>query len=292
MRCFNQLHPICIFAYFVSMILLIMLCLEPVVLLMACFGAMFFLKHADDWSVIMIWLKTLIPMLLIITIANSLFSHRGVTRLFMFFSQWVTWEAVCYGMTSGLSLAAVILWFACYQKIMTSDKFLYLFGRIAPATSLLISMALNLVPKLQGQLKLIQESQEMLLTNKDDQFIHLKKVLRHLSALLGWSLENTVEQADSMKARGYGLRKRTTFHLFRFEVKDVCFLAFFIIVAGICMIGRILGFGTMDFYPRMTPLISGAGDIGFYIAFFVMAMTPGILEWKEELSWRFYSLKG
>ena len=291
MRSFNNLHPICIFTYFVSIIVLILLCMNPIVLIMACIGAMLFLLHLDDWSSLLGWLKMLLPMLLIITIVNALFNHRGVTRLFMVFGQWITLEAVCYGITSGFSLAAMILWFACYQKIMTSDKFLYLFGKIAPATALLISMALNLVPKLQGQLKQIQESQEMLLTKKDERFWHLKKALRHMSALLGWSLENTVEQADSMKARGYGLRKRTTFHLFRFETKDLWFLSLLMILAGCCMIGRFCGFGTMEFYPRMDAIVYGFSDVIFYITFLILAMLPGILEWKEDLSWRFYNLK-
>ena len=35
-----------------------------------------------------------------------------------------------------LSLAALILWFGCYSEVMTSEKFLYLFGKIAPASAL------------------------------------------------------------------------------------------------------------------------------------------------------------
>ncbi len=29
-------------------------------------------------------------------------------------------------------LAAVVLWFGCYNEVMTSDKFIYLFGRVIP----------------------------------------------------------------------------------------------------------------------------------------------------------------
>lgn len=290
MRYFKNLHPICIFTYFVVVIVLVLLCQNPVVMITACAGALFFLVRMDGWKKAIGWLKMLLPMVLFITIANPLFSHKGITRLFLFGGQWITLEAVCYGITSGLSLAALILWFACYQKVMTSEKFLYLFGKIAPATTLLISMALNLVPKLQGQLKQIQDSQEMLRPALKGRLQKLKTAMRHVSTLLGWSLENTVEQADSMKARGYGIRKRTTFHLFRFESRDGAFLGVLILVAGMCGAARISGCGTMTFYPRMSALVSGTKDYVFYLLFLVLVCIPGILEWKEDLLWRFYDL--
>ena len=197
---------------------------------------------------------------------------------------------MCYGITAALSLAALVLWFACYQQVMTSDKFLYLFGKIAPATALLISMALNLVPKLQGQLRLIQECQEMMYPGNQTTFDKLKKAIRNVSTLLGWSLENTVEQADSMKARGYGIKRRTTFHLFRFESKDAEFMVLLILLAGSCMLARVLGYGTMEFYPRMDSLFENIGELVFYIMFLALVCVPGILEWKEEILWRSYDL--
>ncbi|MGN1142201.1 MAG: energy-coupling factor transporter transmembrane component T family protein [Oliverpabstia sp.] len=289
MNSLKNLHPICIFTYFVSVILLILLCMNPVVMMAACAGALFFLLQLEKEKAVS-WLKVILPMILFIALANPLLNHRGVTRLFKVFNQWLTLEALCYGITAALSLAALILWFACYQQVMTSDKFLYLFGRIAPATALLISMALNLVPKLQGQLRLIQECQEMMYPENQTTFDKLKRAIRSVSTLLGWSLENTVEQADSMKARGYGIKRRTTFHLFRFESKDAEFMVLLILLAGSCMIARVLGYGTMEFYPRMDSLFRNIGELVFYILFLALVCVPGILEWKEEILWRSYDL--
>lgn len=290
MNSFNSLHPICIFVYFVTVILLVLLCLHPFMMLIACTGALFFLLKTEGRKAFG-WLKMILPMILLVAFTNALFSHRGVTQLFLMFGQWVTLESLCYGITSGLSLAALILWFACYQKIMTSDKFLYLFGKVAPGTSLLISMALGLVPKLQGQLRQIQDCQEMLSPDSMTHLEKIKKALRHVSTLLGWSLENTVEQADSMKARGYGIRRRTTFHLFRFESRDARFLICFLILAAVCIAGRISGYGTMEFYPRMDRLIYAGIDLIFYFIFLILVMIPGVMEWKEEILWRYYDLK-
>ena len=45
---------------------------------------------------------------------------------------------------------------------MTSDKFIYLFGRVIPKLSLLLSMVLNFVPKFKQHFKEIDQSQKAL----------------------------------------------------------------------------------------------------------------------------------
>ena len=42
---------------------------------------------------------------------------------------------------------------------MTSDKFVYLFGRVIPALSLVLSMTLRFVPKFKAQLQTVMEAQ-------------------------------------------------------------------------------------------------------------------------------------
>ena len=231
MRYFENLHPICIFIYFVAVIGMTLACFHPIML-----------------------------------------------------------EAIAYGLTAGMSLAALILWFGCYSEVMTSEKFLYLFGKIAPASALLISMALQLVPKLNRQLGEIRESQEMLRPAKKNFGGKVGTAIRHTSTLVGWSLEGAVEQTDSMKARGYGLTRRTTFHLFHFESRDFRFLCGVLILFGICVIARAFGHGTMEFYPRMDAVITGQSGIVLYILFGVLAYLPAILEGKEALVWRYYGL--
>ena len=235
MRYFENLHPICILCYFVAVIGLTLTCFHPVMLLVSLLGALAFLIRLKGGRGAVRHLSFVIPMSLLVAIANPLINHRGVTLLGMFLNQWITLEAIAYGITAGLSLAALILWFGCYSEVMTSEKFLYLFGKIAPASALLISMALQLVPKLNRQLTEIKESQEMLRPTRKNLSGKLGTALRHTSTLVGWSLEGAVEQADSMKARGYGLKRRTTFHLFHFDSRDLRFFCSVMILFGVCV---------------------------------------------------------
>ena len=102
MNDFKSLHPICIFAYFVVMIVMLLICNHPVVMLSACAGAVFLLLNFKEHSMTGM-LKWILPLILIITIANPLLNHRGVTRVCFLFGQWITLEAICYGVASGLS---------------------------------------------------------------------------------------------------------------------------------------------------------------------------------------------
>ena len=290
MRYFENLHPICILLYFVAVIGLTLACFHPVMLVVSLAGAFSFLLRLKGGKGAGMQLRFVASMFLLVAVANPLINHHGVTLLGMFLNQWITLEAIAYGITAGLSLAALILWFGCYSEVMTSEKFLYLFGKIAPASALLISMALQLVPKLNRQLTEIKESEEMLRPTRRNLGGKLGTALRHTSTLVGWSLEGAVEQADSMKARGYGLKRRTTFHLFHFDSRDFRFLCGVLMLFGACVIARAFGHGHMEFYPRMDAIITGESGRVLYILFGVLAFLPAILEGKEAFAWRSYGL--
>lgn len=288
LRYFEALHPGCSFFYFVCMIGLSLVCFHPVMAGISCMGAVCFLVMLKGWRQAAGWFSFAGTLLLFVAVANPLLNHRGATMILKVFHQWITWEAVGYGITSGLSLAALILWFACYSVVVTEDKFLYLFGQVAPGSALLITTALQMIPKLKKQLSQIQVSQRLLGTEPVTLKQKFSAGLRHLSTLIGWSMEDAVEQADSMKARGYGIRRRTTFHLFVFDSRDQRFLLGILLLAGFLCAGRMAGLGTMEFYPRMDPLIQGMGGCVLFLLFTVLALLPGILEMKEAVRWHSY----
>mgnify|MGYP000226524167 FL=1 len=144
MRFFGGLHPAVSFLYFAAVLALTLVCFHPVMAALSLIGAVCFSAQLNGWRSVGLTSRFVLPMFLLIAIANPLFNHRGVTMLCMLFDQWFTLEAVCYGLVSAASLSAVIFWFTCYQAVMTSDKFLFLFGQIAPNTALLITMTLGL----------------------------------------------------------------------------------------------------------------------------------------------------
>ena len=49
---------------------------------------------------------------------------------------------------------------------------------------------------------------------------------KECSTLISWALEHTVETSISMESRGYGVTRRTTFHMFSFRITDGIWCAF------------------------------------------------------------------
>lgn len=290
MRFFSTLHPAVILCYFIGMLGLTLACVHPVTVFLSLMGASWFLLLLRGAKALGKTMRFVGPMFLFVALANPLFNHRGVTMLFLLFDQWITLEAISYGLVSAGLLAAVIVWFACYQEVMTSDKFLYLFGQIAPSASLLITMTLRFIPQLQRNAGEIKEARRMLSGEPGRLTQKLKAATRELSALLGMSMEQAVETADSMKARGYGMKRRTTFHLFRFDSRDAGMLAAVLALAGVCTLARIFGHGYMEFYPRMTAVLLGASSYTQFVLFGLLAALPGILEGREAIRWRCFGL--
>lgn len=288
---FNTLHPIVCLFYFLAVLAFSMMCMHPVMTGISLVGAILFAAQLEGWRRILSTGKFVFPIFLLIVIANPLFNHRGVTVLFVLFGRWFTLEAVVYGLVSAASLAAVIYWFVCYQAVMTSDKFLFLFGQAAPNTALLISMTLGLIPRLQGRSHQIKETQKMLCPDNGRVLPRLRAATKNLSALLTWSMENAIQTADSMKARGYGVRRRTTFHLFVFDTRDALMLGLLLALTLVCVLARSFGHGTMNYYPRMDAVITGPSGLMLYTVFGILALLPTLLEIKEAHKWRCWNLK-
>ena len=152
-------HPIVSFSYFFIVISMSMLCMHPVFVFISFLGALLYALILNKERTKKT-LKFTIVMVFFITIANALFVNRGSTVLFYFRYNAVTLESISYGIISGIMMASVVIWFSCYNEIITSDKFLYIFGKILPSIALILSMTIRLIPKFIDQTKIIANSQK------------------------------------------------------------------------------------------------------------------------------------
>ena len=150
---------------------------------------------------------------------NPVFNTRGDTVLFTCFGgRPYTLEALGYGLSTGSMFLTVVLWFSCYHVVMTSDKFLYLFGRFLPAVSMLLCMVLRFVPNLKAKAETIGNARRCIGKSPTDGT--KREGLEHgteiLSVLTSWALEGAVVTADSMRSRGLRLRPQIPF----FQLSD------------------------------------------------------------------------
>ena len=209
---FSGYHPAVNFLYYAMVLLFSMCLMHPAYLLISLTGALAYDISLRGRRAVRFAAAGLLPMALFAAAVNPAFNHEGATILtYLPGGNPLTLESILYGAAAAAMLAAVVLWFSSYQMVMTSDKFVYLFGRIIPALSLVLSMALRFIPRFRAQLHTVGEAQACLGrdTQNGNLLRRMKNALRVFSITVTWSLENAIETADRIRAtlreKGYRL---------------------------------------------------------------------------------------
>lgn len=285
---FSGLHPLVGFFYFALVLVFTMFFDHPVSLGLSLGAAVWCAGHLNGWRSLASQGRYLLPTALFAALLNPAFNHRGDTVLARFpTGSALTLESVLYGLAAAAMLCAVLLWFSCYNTVMTSDKFLYLFGRIIPALSLVLSMALRFVPRFKAQLRAAVEAQRSL--GRDISRGGLLRRLRLagaiLSILVTWSLENAIDTADSMKSRGYGLPGRTAFSLYRLDGRDLAVLGWLALSGGAVLLCWALGGLSFQYYPTLQGGGAAPLAVGGQLAYLALCLTPVILNRWEAWKW-------
>ena len=286
---FSNFHPFVNLLYFILVIGFSMFFMNPVFLLISIIAGVVYSIVLKGNRAVWFNLIVLLPTILITMLLNPAFNHNGTTiLLYLPSGNPLTLESILYGVAAGTMLAAVICWFSCFNEIMTSDKFVYLFGKITPSLSLILSMTLRFVPKFKKQFLSVAASQKNI-----GRSIYNGKLLKRLrcaativSIMVTWSLENAIDTADSMKSRGYGLCKRSAFSIFKFDSRDKLALTY-LIIAVVSMISAIqCGGVNFSYFPSISFNVSIAAGTVAIIAYFMLCTMPIWIELWEMNKWK------
>ena len=281
-------HPLVNFLYFTLILGFSMVLIHPVAQIISLSGATIYAIQCEGKKATLFSLKYCLPMILLTTFINPAFSHEGVTRLLYFpTGNPLTLESILYGISSGFMLATIITWFINFNRVITSDKFVYLFGRIIPALSLVLSMTLRFIPKFKVQMKTVTDAQRCIGRDVSNGSLwqRTKTAITIFSILITWALENAIETADSMKSRGYGLKGRTAFSIYRFDDRDLSMILWLFFCGIYLLAGHMVHSFAFRFFPSIRWAKWNPITISFYIVYFLLCITPTILNKLEERKW-------
>ena len=284
MRKFNEMNPISILVYYIAVTFVTMFSMDPVILGLSLSSAVLtFCMYSKGNIRVHVFSVILF---IIAAVINPLTVHNGATVMFYLNSRPITAEAALYGLCAAAMITAALYRLRSLSHDLTSDKLMYVFGRFSPKLALLLSMALRYVELFKSRWRRIQDSQRALGLYNDGNLIDaVRGRLRVLSILITWSLENGVITAQSMDARGYGSRRRSSFRLFRFRLSDLLFILLTLGLTSLTTVG--LCASDFVFYPvieaRLFTPLSTAGCI----AFAVLSVLPIIINTEEAIKWRF-----
>ena len=285
---FAGYHPFINFLYFSLVLIFTMFFLHPVCLVVSLLSAVTYSVYLGGRKAVRFSLRFILPMMLLAAVINPAFNHEGATILaYLPSDNPLTFESIFYGFAAAVMLGSVIIWFSCYNEVMTSDKFIYLFGRIIPALSLVLAMTLRFVPRFTNQIKVVAEAQRCIGRDVSEGSVlqRGKNGLHILSIMITWSLENAIETADSMKSRGYGLPGRTAFSIYTFDNRDKNVLIWLLFCGGYIISGWLAGGLDWRYYPTMKGVPLSPFSVSFMVVYFALCLTPVILDFKEDLAW-------
>ena len=209
------------------------------------------------------------------------------------------------GIVSGITVVSVIQWFFCCNEVVTEDKFMHIFGRILPKGALVVSMILRFVPLYRRRYKEISQARKCIGLNGTDSFIcKIKNTFKNIGILVSWSFENAIETADSMKARGYGLKGRTYYSRFQWHTGDTLALILLVLFDALIIFGLVSNSAYCIYNPYV--IINQPSEIGTtyiinelnltinpfsflsivsLIAFTLLCFLPLTIDLKEDIKW-------
>jgi len=285
---FSRLHPLVNFIYLAGVVAITIISNNPIMLFIAFIASLIYSVILCGVGGVKRNLFLMIPIVVFTVIIQPLFSHNGSTPLYYINDNAITLEMIFYGMTVSILLMSTIQWFSCYNVLITSDKFLYLFGRMIPSLALVISMIFRMIPLLRHRFTEIDEAQ--IAMGKKIRGIGLyeraKIFMKELSILISWSLESSIETSDSMESRGYGLKGRTSFHLFKWKKSDCVWLAVILWIIGVCIYGIVEKSVQVYYFPLFKMKELTITSYATFISFAILAIGPIIYDLGGKLKWR------
>lgn len=286
---FSGLHPRLCLLYFIVLLAACMMFQHPVYLLASLLCIIVLLFSLDGGRALKKVIKGYLLIALIISISNPLFSSRGATILFYMMDRPVTLEAIAYGAIFALSLLNILLAFVAFNLVVTPDKLLYLLTPYAPRTAFVITVTLRFVPLLTRRLQQIMTIQKVMgyLQPGGSKKHLMREGMETMHTLVGWSLEEALQTAGSMRARGYGIGRRSSGTAYRMDRRDRLVLWIMTVTGLNIVIGALFGVNHYEVYPRLQGWQWSVQLAIHLLSYAVFLAIPLAMNGKEWLHWRF-----
>lgn len=281
---FESCHPAVNFLFFAAVLYGSVSFRHPAFLAISCLCACAYSVKRNGKAAAVFNLF-LLPLVFCFALYYSSYHHFGVTVLKQnFIGNNLTVESFVYGLVIGLRAATVCMWLSCLNRIVSSDKVVYLFGKVSPLLSLFLTILLRMVPRAKQEAQRIDLAQKGIGrgSNQGNLWQRFRNCVRIFSMLITWMISALALEADSMRSRGSLLRGRTAFSIYRFDNRDRAFVIALFSCITLTAMGVILGATEMFYNPRIIWKPMDARNSATAIGYTVLCLLPMGLElWTE-----------
>lgn len=262
---FSTCHALVPAVCFAGILAVTMCAVHPVATGISLMGALAFSVTARGSAATARGLRWQLPLLVLVCLANPFFSASGSTVLWKLGPTSVYLESLAFGANMGALMVAVVLWFEGAAAVLTQDRLLGLAGGRMRSLPLVASMASQLLPQLIGRGHAVHEVR-VACTAAGPAPARREGLTRASGVVLSWALEDSLERADAMRARGWesGL-PRTSFAPDRFTSADAWAVAAIVLLAGTSGALMWVACSQWRFYPTMPRLVVWWGYFPFVL---------------------------
>ena len=281
---FEHCHPAVNLIYF-AVVLFGMISFQHPIYLLISFMCAFVYSVKRNGRKALIFDLILLPLIGAYVVYYSSYTHFGVTVLKKnLIGNNITLESMIYGATIGLRVAGVMIWFSCVYSVFSTDKVVYLFGKVSPKLSLFLAILLRLIPRIKKEAKKLNSAQRGIGrgVNQGNVIERVRNGLRIFSMLITWVIDSLALTSESMRSRGCTLRGRKAFSIYRFDHRDRLYVIGMFGCITVTMMSQMLQQTQIIYDPRIIINPVTAISYLFYAGYAILCLMPLALElWTE-----------
>lgn len=282
---FERCHPAVNFIYFAAVFVGMITFQHPVFLAIS-FLCAFAYSIKRNGIKALVFNLCLLPLILAFGLYYSSYTHFGMTVLKQnMIGNNMTLESLIYGFVLGVIGVGCCIWFSCVFSVFTTDKVVYLFGKVSPRLSLFLAISLRMIPRIKKEAKRINMAQQGIGrgANQGELWQRVRNCVRIFSMLLTWTIDSLTIASESMRSRGSSLRGRKAFSIYRFDNRDRAYVIGLFLCLTLTMMAVLLGQTDMVYDPR---ILWVTVNPVFCIGYGILCLMPLMLELWTEYQFR------
>ena len=285
---FDSYHPAINLVFFVAVIAMTIAFDQPVFLAISYISAFAYSVKLNGRRAV-VFDFCLLVFVVLWTLFFASFNHFGVTNLVQGIAgNQITLESLAYGLVVGVIVASVLMWLSCLNAVFSSDKVVYLFGRISPKLSLALSIVLRLVPRIKVQGRKVDAAQKCVGRGggQGSLWQRVRHAMERFSIMVTWTGESMAQSSESMQSRGYLLEGRTAFSIYRFDDRDRAYVVFLFLCISVVLMGVPLDQTSIAYDPAIVMNAITPASCVFYVAYAALCLSPLVLQTVGEVRFR------
>ena len=283
----NRSHPAAAFIFFCRAVFFSMVFMHPVLVCINLVCSFLCCAIIAGKELSMMFRYYLFMGLLLIVL-NPIVNTNGVTVLFRYFGRKFTLEGLVYGVVLAGLMISCINWFTCMGKVITTEKFSYLFSRRFPALCTVFTMTIGMIPFIQSKLADIAWVRQCLHDSKSS---GLSGAARDMGAAVNYAFEKAVNISRTMKNRGFASTEPT--RLTRYSLSGSDFFLLAVTAAGVTATFSSVYSGgiSVTIVPRISFHTFEGFELVCLVIYVLFLLVPVIMWFAEELRWKYLRSK-